>query len=572
MSNKCFWALTTTSLLIALTGLTATAKDIRELSQHFNEPGADISPWMFIPEDNVKEMSTAEHPGLMAIWQAGKGKDIKGILKDPIRIDDYPLPWQYQLSLPQNFAAILGIGSKDQMNFAIGMNVAVTFSDPSTWPKDRTQRPPDTHDVQLLVVHLGSTGEFEPGLPQYSDYAHPETYMLWGRGDLDHRVVGDWNMNHVWEGGARYHGPASHQLFFRCDVLSPTSLQIHFKSDEKHGWTGRAIDCSKFGEITGIWEIGPIFSCDRWIPDELCRYLPMKKGYHFYFGGTKDPDGYVPKLLHFEAPQPLPPDPGHEFYVDYCVFFGGSATDMEQLSDDFDILGYLGQWQAQVPFGFDTHSDPGYLTVKLLGPSQGVWFSSVAATNLDLVENHKPPWELEICFIPPEETTPWNFYLNCMVTDTDGVPKGGWRPGVQNLPAENKIKYVNTPFVDSTFKRVHSDWYMLKDAEDMYNSLFDVKFDPEVPEEVFKSRPLYMLLQVIDQNHLRVGFRGSPDAPWHLSKVYDCSNDIKGGIGQFQQFCYSTVNGRHFDCPAGSPMYQKFLFDYIRYRRGLTAE
>src|SRR5262245_14465252 len=36
------------------------AKDIRRLNQHFNEPGADIAPWMFVPRENIKELSTSE--------------------------------------------------------------------------------------------------------------------------------------------------------------------------------------------------------------------------------------------------------------------------------------------------------------------------------------------------------------------------------------------------------------------------------------------------------------------------------------------------------------------------------
>ena len=71
----------------------SSSRDIRELSQHFNKPGADISSWIFVPEENIKEISTTDSPGLAAIWQAGKGKDIKGILKEPIRID-YGIPIQ----------------------------------------------------------------------------------------------------------------------------------------------------------------------------------------------------------------------------------------------------------------------------------------------------------------------------------------------------------------------------------------------------------------------------------------------------------------------------------------------
>ena len=90
--------------------------------------------------------------------RGGSGKDIKGILKQPIRIGDYRLPWEFQTSLVQSFNLTAGVGAKTQVNSAIGLNVAVTFSDPSTWPSDRTKRPPQTHEFQLLVVHLGLHG------------------------------------------------------------------------------------------------------------------------------------------------------------------------------------------------------------------------------------------------------------------------------------------------------------------------------------------------------------------------------------------------------------------------------
>ncbi|HVC92929.1 MAG TPA: hypothetical protein VND64_04520 [Pirellulales bacterium] len=141
----------------------AAGKSIRNLTEHFNEPGADISPWIFVPDENIKEFSTGKHPGLATIYEAGKGQDIKGILKDPIRINDFRLPWEFQTSFVQSFNAQAGVDAKTQVNYAIGLNVAVTFSDPTTWPKNRLERPPQTHDFRLLVVHLGCTGEaFDP--------------------------------------------------------------------------------------------------------------------------------------------------------------------------------------------------------------------------------------------------------------------------------------------------------------------------------------------------------------------------------------------------------------------------
>jgi hypothetical protein len=176
------------------------AKGVQRLSQHFNDPGGDIAPWLFVPRENIKEFSTARHPGLATIYEAGAGQDIKGILKDPIRIDDYRLPWEFQTALVQSFNAQAGVGAKTQVNYAVGLNVAVTFSDPATWPSDRLRRPPQTRDFQLLVVHLGCTGEAGVGLPQYSHDPHPETYLVWGRGDLGHTALGDWRIPYVWIG------------------------------------------------------------------------------------------------------------------------------------------------------------------------------------------------------------------------------------------------------------------------------------------------------------------------------------------------------------------------------------
>src|SRR5690242_17976640 len=97
-------------------------KDIRRLSQHFLKGTTDTAPWRFVPEANIESLSLTEHPGVVTIWEAGKGQDIKGILNDPIRIDEYPLPWEYHLGLVQNYQAMKGI-SENQINYAIGLNL-----------------------------------------------------------------------------------------------------------------------------------------------------------------------------------------------------------------------------------------------------------------------------------------------------------------------------------------------------------------------------------------------------------------------------------------------------------------
>ena len=89
--------------LIPISGASETeaAPDIQKLSRHFYNPGP-TDPWIFVPEDNIKRLSTTEHPGLLSIWSGEKEKDIKGLLKQPIRITDFRVPWQFQCSWMQN--------------------------------------------------------------------------------------------------------------------------------------------------------------------------------------------------------------------------------------------------------------------------------------------------------------------------------------------------------------------------------------------------------------------------------------------------------------------------------------
>jgi hypothetical protein len=549
-NNRAPIVLTTGLLcLIACASLANGAeRKISQLNQHFNEPDKDIAPWAFVPAANIKSFSTAEHPGLATIYEAGKGQDIKGVLKAPIKIGDYRLPWEFQTSLVQSFNATAGVGAKTQVNYAIGLNVAVTFSDPSTWPAERSKRPPDTREFQLLVVHLGCTGEAGVGLPQFSNEPHPETYLVWGRGDLGQTVMGDWRIPYVWIGdGAKYAGPASPQLFFRCVLLSSTELQVGIKFDASHGWNMRTINCGEIGKITGIWEIGPIISGDQWIPDVLCRNLPQTKGPHPLFLGGGDPDHYELKMTPVVAPKPEPPNPLYEYYVDYCVFFGATPRPFEDYSDDFNIVGYLGQWQVQEQCTLmDTHSHPGKLMLKLLGPGLGTGFGAAGGSSLSL-SDYKPPWEIEIAFTAPDDTIPWNLWMNFIVLDEQGKNRGMWTPGVENVPGEKRHR----PYSGATF---------------------NVQFEREVPEKVLASKPLTMLIQCIDSLHVRLGFRGSPQEPWVLSRVYDASDVVGGPIGAFGMHCWSTTTGKMYGAPAGGPMYQKFLIDYVHYRYGLTAK
>src|SRR5262245_24546083 len=90
------------------------ARDIRKLSQHFIARDT-TAPWTFLPSTNVARVSTRDHAGVVTLVEAGKGQDIKGLLDAPIKIDDYPLPWEFHLGMIQNYQATKGI-SERQVN------------------------------------------------------------------------------------------------------------------------------------------------------------------------------------------------------------------------------------------------------------------------------------------------------------------------------------------------------------------------------------------------------------------------------------------------------------------------
>jgi hypothetical protein len=533
--------------------------DIRKLSQHFDDADGNIAPWIFVPKDNIREISTAESLGIATIWPSNKGKDIKGILEKPVRINEYPLPWEFQLGMVQNFGAMANI--KSQSNYAIGLNVALTFSDASVWPEDRTLMPPDTHIMQLLVVHLS-------GLAQYTDLPQANNYFVWGRGDLHHSLTGDWRVPFIWIGdGACYAGPASNGVYFRFVVRGPgldkgtsPNLAIGIKFDAGHGWNMRNFDTSQWGKVTGIWEIGPIISCDRWIPEVLCPNLPILRGPEPLALKDDQKNPWVPVY----SPAPLSPNNSFEQYVDYCVFMRSRPIPFEEMSDDFDIPGYLGQWVSQDQSTIaETYSNPGNLTLTLWGCSLATGIAPVGGDYMNL-SYYKPPWEIEICFAA-EDTGAWNWFMNFLP-----ITKSGrtfvWHPGVQYVPQRKKHYYINASFGN------YSQGDAWGTTVEHGKNVFYVSFEKDVPESILAHKPLYMLIQWIDLAHVRTGFRANRQDAWYLSNVYDYSR-ITGGeeLGDFGQMDWSTSTGRTWGGPSGSRPFQKILIDYIHYRYGLSV-
>lgn len=559
------------------------SNDIRELSQHFLKRDASTAPWIFVPKQNIASLSTSEHPGVVTIWEAGRGKDVKGILERPIRIDDYPLPWEFHLGLVQNYQALKGISEK-QINYAIGLNLVVTFSDPATWPKNRTQRPPQSYDLQLFLVHLGNVGEiYRQGVPpvkgtplaQYDP--SPEVYLVYGRGDLAPNVNGNWRMNYTWLGGERplsgstlkVGGPPNSILRFRASVTGPTSLQVGIGFGADPGWRTRSFDVSRFGKITGIWEIGPIFSLDRWIPDVLAKELDIASPPEWFqsykerlkwLGKTGKAETEVIKQLD-ENFKVEPPDPKFEYFVDYAVFYGNGPENFDHLSDEFNIPGFLAdqKWYIEGNGLAETYSHPGNLTVTLLGMN-GAWAMCPIITGDGIdIARHKPPLEFETAFTAPDDALPWNLWWTLTLMDAAGKPLGpGWGPGVQNIPGRGR-RFINSFGADPT--------------KFVTNGL--IEFESELPQSLLAAKPLYMLVQVPDATHVRVGFKARANDAWLFSKTLDTQAKFGKPISKIGYPCLVSLQGSSGQKGWGVgnyPAYQQFIIDYVRFRTGRKAE
>lgn len=580
------WVLSLLTVLVACMTIeveqawSAEKGDIRKLSQHFIDPG-EMDPWMFVPEENVREISTAENPGYLTIREAGQGRDIKGILKDPIRLSDYPLPWQFHMGIVQNYLGVKGLVD-EQINWAIGVNIAVTYSDPSTWPSDRSQRPPDTQDFQLFVVHLGNQGEnYRQGLPAVKhtalnqwDYS-PEVYLVYGRGDLAPGLNGKWDYQYIWVGPAgalsgtwkRMGGAAEYSIRFNVNVINPNSLQVGIGSGHDSGWQYKGFPTPK--PITGIWEIGPIISLDRWIPDVLAAELEINEA-PIWIDSFREHH----KLLKKITPEQIEildrlkntfevqtPDPRFEYYIDYMEFFGNGPENVEHLSEDFNIPGFLADMKYYIEgeaFG-ETHSNPGYMTITLYGMNGGWAICPImAAGKIDVLENHEPPFEIEIGFIPPDNDRPWNLWWNVGLFDEEGKMHP-WQPCLEFIPGQG-VGFSNSGSFDPK-----------RGSYVNPNIKITPTFGPELTQAILTARPLYMLIQIPDQYHLRVGFKAAKDDPWIFSTAFD-STDVFGKIAAFSYPALVSFQGDHVGghgWGAGNyPTYQKILIDYIYYRYG----
>ena len=64
----------------------------------------------------------------------------------------------------------------------------------------------------------------------------------------------------------------------------------------------------------------------------------------------------------------------------------------------------------------------------------------------------------------------------------------------------------------------------------------------------------------------------TPDRHDPTAKVADVTETLGGPIGKLGRNAWITVTGLRNGAPAGSPLYQRFLIDYIYYRYGRSSD
>jgi hypothetical protein len=232
-----------------------------------------------------------------------------------------------------------------------------------------------------------------------------ESFFVYGHGSLADGLVGpegvgpsgNWDVPYIYIGdGAKGSGPASSVQIYRVKLLTPTQLSVGIKFSESSGWSDRSINTDKFNApITAVWSVGPVFKTGHWIKDELAAALHI------------DQNQYPVSS----------PDHRYSYWVDYCLFrqavgAGRNTIPFADFSDEFDELGFMGKWQIQDQgTRADTYSNPGQLTLTLLGTEEGTGFGPLDAA-LFPVAQYPPPWEMEVRFTAPDDTISWNFFNN----------------------------------------------------------------------------------------------------------------------------------------------------------------
>ena len=347
-------------------------------------------------------------------------------------------------------------------------------------------------------------------------------------------------------------------------LISETTLEVGVGYGDHPGWRMRTVDVSEFGNITGIWEIGPIVSLDRWIPDVLATELSLdeppvwlqsfRKRQRVLNSATEATQDPMEELFQID-----PPDTRFAYYIDYAVFHANGPDDIEHLSDDFNVPGFLADQKYYVEGNgiCETHSHPGHMTVTLLGHNSSWAMCPILRDSGIDFSVRKPPFEIETSFIGPGDDAPWNLWWNVGVFDQDETFHQ-WQPGLKFIPAQG-VQFF--------------DLFNVEPDQVSRNESFGLEFDSEFPELPPGGEPIGMLIQVPDEYRLRIGFRADAASPWVFSSTFDARSTL-GRITKFGYPCLVSFQGRGVGGKGWGtgnyPNYQKFRIDYIHFRYGLT--
>ena len=487
----------------------ADTGDIRKFSDHF-EPGKPRR-YTFEASDDVL-ISADEHPGLLTMYHSGKDEEIRGILDQSINLTDYPPPWECEMDVMHSFWTKTSY--KIQINMAIGMNVELTFSDPSTWPEDRTKRPPDTHSFRVYFVHIGSA--WPDGLKEeflvWGDCDDPEAYPHFqGDWDADVRIVS-------YEGKGV--GPSKTHYYPTCIINSPTLVSFLLRYDQQNSpYIRRDVDVSRYGKITGVWNIGPIIASQSWIRERWPEGRPVPRDAEAYFG-----------FVDFRHKPPFPT--------------------IEHFTKDFEHPGFIGRFSTEYHGHIaETWSHPGYLTITLAG-GNNLPGSNFAPGDPISLKHYQPPWEVEMSLIPPSDDYPWSIVQGFGPRDKDGRVRP-WHPGVANFPGKGHV--VGNVQIGRSSGRNNWDTYV--------DASFGPHFTEDLPEEIFQHGRVYLLTRILSTRHLQMGVKGRPDDPWLLTPVWECPYEIE----TMWDHSLSYQTGK------GAPANQQYRIDYLHYRQGIKG-
>ena len=183
---------------------------------------------------------------------------------------------------------------------------------------------------------------------------------------------------------------------------------------------------------------------------------------------------------------------------------------------------------------------------------------------VDLTTKHKPPFEIELAYIPPPDALPWNLWWNIGLWD-EKAAFHTWQPGIKNIPGVGR-KMFNTWVMEP------DQWEYTSPGQISANSKIQPKFESE-PSAAMGGKKVYMLLQVPDEHHVRVGVKAREQDPWTLSTSFDTSS-LFGRIAKFSYPALVSFQGRHVGGKgwgAGNyPTYQRFQIDYLHYQFKLS--